>query len=100
RVDAQVSKRLKLGMKLMGRNENRSNPGMPGPDDYESARISVFDLPPIYRPYANDNPQYMTAVPSRYGQNLAAITNDIAGTYTSDWYVLQTDWSGELNLMK
>jgi len=100
RVDAKVSNRLKLGMKLMGRNENRSNPGMPGPDDYESARISVFDLPPIYRPYANDNPQYLNAVPSRYGQNMAAITNDIAGTYTSDWYVLQTDWTGELNLMK
>ncbi len=100
RVDAKVSNRLKLGVKLMGRMENRSNPGMPGSDDYEAARVNLFELPPVYRPYANDNSQYLNAVPSRFGQNMAAITNDIAGTYTNDWYVLQTDWTGELKLIK
>lgn len=100
RIDGKLSNRLKVGVKVMGRMENRSNPGMPGTDDYEAARVNLFELPPIYRPYANDNPQYLNAVPSRYGQNMAAITNDMAGTYTNDWYVLQTDWSGEFKIAK
>src|SRR6218665_2195356 len=100
RVDGKISNRLKVGLKTMGRWESRSNPGMPGSDDYEAARVNLFELPPIYRPYANNNPLYLNAIPSRYGQNMAAITNDIAGVYTSDWYVLQTDWTAEFKLMK
>lgn len=92
RVDAKISSRLKVGVKLAGRVEDRTNPGMPGTDDYEAARVNLFELPPVYRPYANDDPRYLNAVPYRFGQNMAAITNDIAGTYDNKWYVMQSDW--------
>ncbi len=98
RVDARVTNRLKLGVKLAGRVESRTNPGMPGADDYEAVRNSVFEIAPIYRPYANDNPLYPNAVPGEwggYGNNLAAISIENSGLYDNKWYVMQSDWTGE-----
>ena len=95
RVDARISNRFKVGVKLAGRMESRTNPGLPGSDDYEEARLAVFELPPVYRPYANDNPLYLNAIPNRYGENIAAFTNGTAGTYDNKWYVMQTDWYAE-----
>jgi len=93
--ETQLSDRFKIGVQLNGRIETRKNPGMPGTDDYEAARAAVFYLPPIYRPFAHDNDLYLTAVPNRYGSNLAAMTMDNAGTYDSQWRVLQSNWTAE-----
>ena len=93
--DTRISDRFKVGIQINGRIERRQNPGMPGTDDYEAARSAVFLLPPIYRPYANDNPLYLNAVPNRYGLNLAAMTDDNAGEYKNDWRVIQANWTME-----
>lgn len=93
--DAQLNDRFKIGMQVSGRIETRDNPGMPGTDDYETVRAALFELAPIYRPYANDNPLYLNAVPGRHGQNLAAMTKEHAGEFKQDWRVLQANWDVE-----
>lgn len=91
--NAQLSERISVGMRINGRIETRLNPGLPGKDDYERIRASLFEVAPIYRPYANDNPLYLNAIPGRSGQNLAAMTIDNAGRYESNWRVIQTNWN-------
>lgn len=93
--ETAITERFKVGVQLNGRIESRDNPGMPGGDDYEAARAAVFLLPPVHRPYANDNPLYLNAVPNRLGSNLAAMTNANAGHFQSDWRVLQSNWNAE-----
>lgn len=91
----EVTEKLKIGFRLNGRLENRINPALPGTDDYANARQAVFNLPPIYRPYANDNPNYLNSVPGSAGFNLAAFTNDNAGKADNNWTVVQADWDIE-----
>lgn len=93
--DTRVTERLKVGVKINGRIENRINPGLPGGDDYAAARTALFELPPIYRPYANDNALYLNAIPGRNGQNLAAMTREHAGTFDEKWRVVQSNWDLE-----
>jgi TonB-linked SusC/RagA family outer membrane protein len=93
--ETKLSESFKVGIQVNGRIETRQNPGMPGTDDYEAARAAVFLLPPIYRPFANDNPLYLNAVPGRLGNNLAAMTMDNAGKYKNDWRVIQANWNAE-----
>lgn len=90
-----ISEKLKLGFRLNGRLENRTNPALPGSDDYANARQAVFNLPPIYRPYANDNPNYLNNVPGASGLNLAALTTDNAGKSDNNTTVVQIDWDME-----
>ncbi len=94
-LEVQLTDNLKIGMKINGRIEIRDNPGMPGTDDYAAARAAIFFLPPVYRPYANDNPLYLNAIPNRYGQNLAAMTKSTAGTYKQTWRAIQGNWNVE-----
>lgn len=90
-----ISEKLKLGFRLNGRLENRTNPALPGSDDYANARQAVFNLPPIYRPYANDNLNYLNNIPGSSGLNLAALTIDNAGKSDNNSTVVQIDWDLE-----
>lgn len=90
-----VTDRLKVGFRLNGRLENRTNPGLPGTDDYANARSAIFKLSPIYRPYANDNPGYLNCVPGAEGYNIAAYTNDIAGKKEDRWTVVEANWDAD-----
>ncbi len=90
-----VSDKVRVGFRLNGRLENRTNPALPGTDDYANARQAVFNLPPIYRPYANDNPNYLNSVPGAAGLNLAGLTRGNAGTMENNWTVIQANWDVE-----
>lgn len=55
-------------------------PAVPGVDKYEAPRSALFLLPPVYRPYVNDNEAYLANIPGQSGRNLAAMTIENAGT--------------------
>lgn len=90
-----VTNNLKVGFRLNARLENRTNPGLPGVDDYANARSAIFKLSPIYRSYANDNPNYLNCIPGAEGYNIAAYTNDIAGKKEDRWTVVEANWNAE-----
>jgi TonB-linked SusC/RagA family outer membrane protein len=56
-INSTISKRIKVGFGVNAREERNSNAGLPG-DDYGVAESAAFTNLPIYRPYANDNPDY------------------------------------------
>lgn len=57
-IDANITKDLKVGMRLNGRSEKRSNVGVPGLDDYWQPYWAIFQNLPTERAYANENPNY------------------------------------------
>ena len=67
RVNANISKRIKVGVGVNGRVEETSQAGLPG-DDYGFAEQTAFRNLPTLRPYANDNPKYpgISAVDPQY----------------------------------
>lgn len=88
-VTAKLSNRLKVGVDMNGRVESRENPGVPGFDDYNLARLAVLRNTPLERPYANDNPNYLNDI-GHTETNYAFLNEKISGVYRSDWRVLQT----------
>ena len=97
-VTAQVTKRLKIGIQLNGRIETRENPGVPGGDDYDLARQSLYINTPLDRPYANDNPAYLQDNGNKTNANWAFLNNKISGKYKSDWRVLQSNFTAEYKI--
>lgn len=93
-VNAQISRRLKVGVQINGRVESRENPGVPGADDYWLARFAVLRNTPLERPYANDNPKYLNDI-GHTETNYAFLNKKLSGLYRSDWRVLQINVSGE-----
>ncbi|MDR6567341.1 MULTISPECIES: SusC/RagA family TonB-linked outer membrane protein [Chitinophaga] len=91
-VDAKVAKRVKVGVQINGRIEQRDNPGVPGGDDYWAPRFALFRNRPTERPYANDNPLYPNDI-GHNTENWAVQTKDISGYWTEDWRVLQTNFN-------
>ncbi|PJJ80003.1 TonB-linked SusC/RagA family outer membrane protein [Mucilaginibacter auburnensis] len=66
-VNANISKRIKVGVGIIGRVEETAQAGLPG-DDYGFAEQTAFRNLPTLRPYANDNPKYpgISAVDPQY----------------------------------
>ena len=80
--NVQATKRFEIGFKLLGKIETRRNPALEGNDDYQLMRKAIFNLLPINRPYANDNPDYLQAMSGHDGErNMAALTIDNAGEH-------------------
>lgn len=96
-VDAQITNKLKAGMKMNGRIETRDNPGVPGGDDYWAPRFALFRNRPTERPYANDNPKYINDI-GHNDTNWALFTKDISGYWKETWRVLQTNFDAEYTL--
>lgn len=92
-VDAKIAKRLKVGVQINGRIEERDNPGVPGGDDYWAPRFALFRNRPTERPYANDNPKYPNDI-GHNTENWAVQSKAISGYWTEDWRVLQTNFNG------
>lgn len=95
-VDARITKRLKVGVQINGRIEERDNPGVPGADDYWAPRFALFRNRPTERPYANDNPAYPNDI-GHNTENWAVQTKAISGYWTETWRVLQTNLNAEYN---
>jgi len=77
-----LTDRFKIGFQFLGKIETRRNPALPGSDDYAEMRSSLYNLLPINRPYANDNPDYIQFMAGHdAARNMAAYTIDNAGEH-------------------
>ena len=92
-VETRISNRLRAAVQINGRLETRTNPGVPGGDDYWLPRFAVLRNLPTERPYANDNPEYLNTI-GQNDANWGFINYKHAGKYFSEWRVIQTN--GEL----
>jgi TonB-linked SusC/RagA family outer membrane protein len=82
--DIQLSDYFKIRYQMFGKIEKNSSPGLPGDNDYELIRTSLFGLQPVHRPFINDNPLYLNYIIANDSRNIAAFTRDIAGNYDSN----------------
>ncbi len=96
-LDARVSKRLRVGVQINGRQEQRTNPGVPGGDDYFLPRFAVLRNLPSERPYANDNPNYLNTI-SQNDANWGFINYKYAGKFVQEWRVLQSNVDAEYQI--
>ena len=96
-VDAKITKRLKVGVSINGRQETRDNPGVPGGDDYWAPRFALFRNRPTERPFANDNPAYINNI-GHMDTNWGLLTKVNSGYWHEDWRVLQLNFTGEYDL--
>ena len=90
--EIQASKDIKIGYQMSGKIEKNENPAIA----YGTVAASLFDLQPIYRPYANNNPLYLQYYNTNDGQrNIAAFTKDNAGTYDKTWRTVRNNFTLE-----
>ena len=89
-LDARITKRLRVGAQINGRQETRTNPGVPGGDDYWLPRFAILRNLPFERPYANDNPEYLNTI-QQNDANWGFINYKNAGKFHQEWRVLQTN---------
>lgn len=99
-IDANITKKLKLGGSMNGRIETRKNPGVPGGDDYWTALFAIYRNLPTIRPYANDNPKYPAKTSSNNSTNFAMLNYDLSGTYEETWRVMQLNMSADYEIME
>jgi TonB-linked SusC/RagA family outer membrane protein len=97
-IDANVSKRLKIGANLNGRIEQRKQPGVPGADDTWQALFAIYRNLPTARPFANDNPLYPTQTSPNAETNFAMLNYDLSGTYQEKWRVMQLNFNAEYKI--
>lgn len=99
-VESQISKKLKVGASMNGRFENRTNPGVPGGDDYWLPIFATYRNLPTIRPFANDNPNYPTLTSTDPGTNFAWLNYDLSGKYTDTWRVGQLNFNAEYDILE
>ena len=78
-LESRVTDNFTVGTQTSARLERTRDVGLPGGDGYFSSILSAFSSIPTYGPYANDNPEYMNAIPNRPDLNPALFSRDIAG---------------------
>lgn len=98
-IDAQISKRIKVGATVNGRHEKRVNPGVPNVDDYWMPRLGTYHNLPTKRPYANDNPDYPTMTSTNAATNFAMLNYDLSGRFEETWRVIQTQITAEYDII-
>lgn len=78
-LESRVTDNFTVGTQTSARLERTRDVGLPGGDGYFSSILSAFSSIPTYGPYANDNPEYMNAIPNRPDLNPALFSREIAG---------------------
>lgn len=99
-IDAQITKKLKMGVSMNGRYEERVNPGVPGADDYWTAIFGTYRNLPTKRPFANDNPLYPQQTSSDNSTNFAILNYDTSGKMKDAWRVMQLNGNVEYEIVK
>lgn len=98
-IDAQINDRLKIGVTMNGRIEEKKNPGVPGGDDYWLPRFGTYRNLPTKRPFANDNPNYPTMTSSSSETNFAWLTYDLSGEFKETTRVGQLQATAEYDII-
>ncbi len=80
-INTQINDRLRIGAGMKGYIEDRTNPGVPGGDDYWLPRFGTYRNLPTKRPFANDNPNYPTMTSSSSETNFGWLNYDLSGKY-------------------
>lgn len=94
-ISADITDRLKVGLRINGKIEAREFPGVIGGDKYWQPLWGIFRNLPTERPYANDNPNYPNTTTTITTNNA---TFDHAGYEESKWRSLQTNLDLEYDL--
>ncbi|WP_025764235.1 SusC/RagA family TonB-linked outer membrane protein [Dyadobacter tibetensis] len=91
-IDANVTKRLRVGTQISARIEDRFQVGVPGLDDYFNPFLSIFTMWPTERPYANDNPKYINQThnvnvnPATYKKDITGYIDEINRVVKGNFY--------------
>lgn len=96
-LEARITKGLKVGAQINGRVETRTNPGVPGGDDYWLPRFAILRNRPFERPFANDNPAYLNTI-EQNDANWAFNTYKNAGKLVDEWRVMQVNGEAEYQI--
>ena len=93
-----ITPKLKMGFQFNGHIGRSTEPAIStatwaSGSNLNSAHWALFETAPIYRPYANDNENYLFSIPGRSMHNLAAFTIDNAGKKTETTTEAQAIWS-------
>ena len=97
-INTQVNKRLNVGAGMNGRIEERTNPGVPGGDDYWAPIFAVYRNLPTKRPYANDNPNYPAKTSDNVDVNFAMLNYKLSGKMVDTWRVMQLNFNAEYEI--
>lgn len=93
--DIQVTKYFKVGYQMSGKIEQYGGPSLIGVDegagDYSLIRTSLFGLLPTYRPFANDNPNYLNYLVAHDSRNIAAMDIEHAGEVKKQWRTIRNN---------
>jgi TonB-linked SusC/RagA family outer membrane protein len=98
-IDANISKKLKVGASFNGRIEERDHPGVPGGDDQWQALFAIYRNLPTQRPFANDNPNYPARVQGTE-TNFGMLSYDKSGHFNETWRVGQLNFNAEYEIIK
>ncbi|MCD7931125.1 MAG: SusC/RagA family TonB-linked outer membrane protein, partial [Tannerellaceae bacterium] len=97
-LDTQLSKRLKIGVGVNGRIEERKNPGVPHADDYWLPRFAPLRNIPTEGAYANGNPNYPQSLDDKQ-TNFGLLNYDLSGTFIEKWRVIQLLANAEYDII-
>ena len=97
-VTAKPNKNLSISMNVNGRIETRTNPGVPGGDDYNLPTLAVLRNTPLERPFANDNPLYLSDLGGHAATNYAFLNEQLGGKFRQNWRALTTALSIDYNV--
>ena len=97
-VTAKPNKNLSINMNINGRLETRTNPGVPGGDDYNLPSQAILRNTPLERPFANDNPKYLSDLGGHAATNYAFLNRTLGGKFNQNWRVLTTGLTAEYSV--
>jgi TonB-linked SusC/RagA family outer membrane protein len=97
-VTAKPNKNLSINMNINGRLETRTNPGVPGGDDYNLPSQAILRNTPLERPFANDNPKYLSDLGGHAATNYAFLNETLGGKFKQNWRVLTTGLTAEYSV--
>jgi len=98
-LDANLTKRLKIGASVNGRIEERKHPGVPGGDDTWQALFAIYRNLPTVRPFANDNPNYPAKTSAGGETNFGMLNYEKSGKFEETWKVMQLNLNAEYKIM-
>lgn len=98
-LDAQISKRIKLGGTFSGRIDKDKHPGVPGGDDTWQALFAIYRNLPTARPFANDNPNYPARTSADAATNFGMLNYDKSGIYEKTRRVMNFNVTGTYDIL-